>query len=137
MLDPMSIEVEKSELAEAIADRPYAYLLSPGRERPHVVQVVPTLVDGSMYVDEPGRSALSLAQDSPAVTLLYPPLFADGYSLIVDGTAHLNGGNLHIHVDHAVLHRRATETSAPSASGCGADCHRLEVDSSADSDSRP
>ena len=132
----MSIEVKKSELAQAIADRPYAYLLSPGRDRPHVVQVVPALVDGVMHIDGPGRSALSLAQDSPAVTVLYPPPAADGYSLIVDGTAHVSGDILHISVDHAVLHRRATETSQPSATGCGADCHRIEIGASADSDSR-
>ena len=127
MLGPMSIEVKKSELAQAIADRPYAYLLSPGRERPHVVQVLPAIVDGVMHVDGPGRSAMSLAQTFPQVTILYPPIFADGYSLIVDGTAHVSGDNLHISVDHAVLHRRATETSEPSASGCGADCNPVST----------
>ncbi len=132
----MSIEVKQSELAQAIADRLYAYLLSPGRERPHVVQVVPALVDGVMHVNGPGRSALALAEDLPAVTLLYPPPFADGYSLIVDGTAHISGDDLHISVDHAVLHRRATQTSVPSATGCGADCHRVEVDPCGDSKSR-
>ncbi|MGC1209229.1 MAG: hypothetical protein WA880_14870, partial [Ornithinimicrobium sp.] len=109
----MSIKVEKSELADAIAGRPYAYLLSPGRDRPHVVQVVPTLADGVMFADAPGRSAVTLAQSHPSVTLLYPPDAADGYSLIVDGTAHAHGDDLHISVDHAVLHRRATATSEP------------------------
>lgn len=128
MLGAMSIKVEESELADVIARRPYAYLLSPGRDRPHVVQVIPRLIEGAMYVDGPGRSALELAENSPAVTLLYPPDAADGYSLIVDGTAHAHGDDLHVTVDHAVLHRRATATSEPSATGCGADCHPVEID---------
>ena len=123
----MSIKVDESELAEAISGRPYAYLLSPGRERPHVVQVVPTLSDGVMYVDVPGRSAVTLAETNPSVTLLYPPDAADGYSLIIDGTAHAQGEDLHVAVDHAVLHRRATDTSEPSTTGCGADCHPVDI----------
>ncbi|MGB3827375.1 MAG: hypothetical protein WA962_01240 [Ornithinimicrobium sp.] len=123
----MSIKVEETELADAIANRPYAYLLSPGRDRPHVVQVVPTLADGVIFLEGPGRSAVTLARSSPSVTLLYPPDAAEGYSLIVDGTAHLHGEDLHIAVDHAVLHRRATATSAPSVTGCGADCHPVDL----------
>ncbi|MGB3859536.1 MAG: hypothetical protein WBG89_03770 [Ornithinimicrobium sp.] len=123
----MSIKVEESELADAIKGRPYAYLLSPGRKRPHVVQVVPALTGGVMYVDRPGRSAVTLAETSPHVTLLYPPDAAEGYSLIIDGTAHAHGEDLHVAVDHAVLHRRATATSAPSATGCGADCHPVDL----------
>lgn len=127
MLGAMSIKVDRSELAEAIAPRPYAYLLSPGRDRPHVVQVIPSLIEGVIHIDGPGRSALTLAETSPAVTLLYPPDAPDDYSLIIDGTAHAQGDNLHVTVDHAVLHRRATATSKPSPTGCGADCHPLEV----------
>ncbi len=123
----MSIKVSPSELGERIAQRPYAYLLSPGRERPHVVQVVPSLADGVLYVDTPGRSAVTLAESNPSVTLVYPPPSADGYSLIVDGTAHAHGDDLYIAVDHAVLHRRATENSEPSATGCGADCHPVDI----------
>ncbi|MGB3762088.1 MAG: hypothetical protein WA966_02625 [Ornithinimicrobium sp.] len=123
----MSIKVEKSELADAIKGRPYAYLLSPGRERPHVVQVVPALADGVMYIDGPGRSAVGLAATYPSITLLYPPDEAEGYSLIVDGTAHPHGDDLHVCVDHAVLHRRATDTSEPSPTGCGADCHPVDI----------
>ncbi|MGB3184453.1 MAG: hypothetical protein WBG36_06525 [Ornithinimicrobium sp.] len=124
----MSIKVEPSQLGQAITGRPYAYLLSPGRERPHVVQVTPMLADGVLYADSPGRSAVALAQSHPHVTLLYPPDVADGYSLIVDGTAHAHGDDLHISVDHAVLHRRATADSPPSVTGCGADCQPLDTD---------
>ncbi len=123
----MSTKVEKSELADAIAGRPYAYLLSPGHDRPHVVQVVPTWADGVMYVDAPGRSAVTLAASFPSVTLLYPPDAADGYSLIVDGIAHAHGDDLHVSVDHAVLHRRATATSEASVTGCGADCKPVDI----------
>ncbi len=128
MLVDMSIKVERSQLQQAITGRPYAYLLSSGRERPHVVQITPALADGVLYADSPGRSAVTLAQSHPHVTLLYPPDVPDGYSLIVDGTARVNGQNLHISVDHAVLHRRATAGSPPSVTGCGADCHPISTD---------
>lgn len=127
MLVDMSIEVELSALQQSIAGRPLAYLLSPGRERPHVVQVVPTLAEGVLHVDSPGRSAAALAQSHPQVTLLYPPQSPDGHSLIIDGTAHLHEESLHIRVDHAVLHRRATADSPPSVTGCGADCHPVDT----------
>lgn len=127
MLRVMSIAVDPAELGEAMAVRPCAYLLSPGRGRPHVVQVVPTLTGEMIHVDAPGRSAVALARDHPQVTLLLPPAAADGHSLIVDGTAHARGDALHIKVEHAVLHRRATADSPPSVTGCGADCQPVEI----------
>jgi hypothetical protein len=128
MLGDMSMPVSAAELGEAIRARPLAYLLSPGSERPHVVQVVPELVDDVLHCEAPGRSAIALAQSHPAVSLLLPPAHPDGHCLIIDGVAHAHGDALHVKVDHAVLHRRATAESSPSATGCGADCHPVSVD---------
>ncbi|GAA4287576.1 hypothetical protein [Georgenia daeguensis] len=124
----MSIKVDLGELGPAMAKHDFAYLLSPGRERPHVVAVVPRLVDGALVVDSPGRSATALAAEHPAVTLVFPPRRAGGYSLIVDGEASVpgvDGGDpagearqtLSVRPGHAVLHRPAPGTSAPSPAG--------------------
>ncbi|PFG41100.1 hypothetical protein ATJ97_3648 [Georgenia soli] len=134
----MSIKVDLAGLGAAMAEHDFAYLLSPGRERPHVVAVVPRLVDGTLVVDAPGRSATELAAEHPAVTLVFPPRQAGGYTLIVDGDASVpsteparDGGGgasgLSVRPGHAVLHRPATPTSEPSPTGCGSDCRPLDV----------
>ena len=134
----MSIKVDLGELGAAVAQHDFAYLLSPGRERPHVLAVVPRLVDGALVIDSPGRSATVLAAEHPAVTLVFPPRRAGGYSLIVDGEASVAGAGgtapaaadgrpaLSVRPDHAVLHRPATATSEPSPTGCEGDCKPLE-----------
>lgn len=129
----MSIKVDIAGLGDAMAGHDFAYLLSPGRERPHVVAVVPRLVGGELVLDSPGRSALTLAADHPAVTLLFPPRQAGGYSLIVDGDATGTtvvdagaGTALTVVPSHAVLHRPAGPTSEPSPTGCASDCRPLD-----------
>jgi hypothetical protein len=133
----MSIKVDLGELGAALAEHDYAYLLSPGRARPHVLAVVPRLVDGALVIDSPGRSATALAAEHPAVTLVFPPRRAGGYSLIVDGDASVPGVGgtgraasgartaLSVRPEHAVLHRPATGTSKPSPTGCEGDCEPL------------
>lgn len=135
----MSIEVDLAALGTAMAEHDFAYLLSPGRERPHVVAVVPRLVDGVLVVDSPGRSATALAAEHPAVTLVFPPRRAGGYSLIVDGDASIPRGGtapgaasspaLSVRPGHAVLHRPATPPSRPSPTGCESDGTPLDRDS--------
>lgn len=133
----MSIKVHLGELGAAMAEHDFAYLLSPGRERPHVLAVVPRLVDGALVIDSPGRSAAALAAEHPAVTLVFPPRRAGGYSLIVDGDASVPGGGtgraapdaptaLTVRPGHAVLHRPATGSSEPSPTGCDGDCKPLD-----------
>jgi len=74
------------------------------------------------------------------VTLCYPPLDHDGYSLIVDGIAAPLDGDLPPGVDPvpdgkvllrfepsgAVLHRSAAPGFANSATGCANDCLPVE-----------
>ncbi|TRW46111.1 pyridoxamine 5'-phosphate oxidase family protein [Georgenia yuyongxinii] len=115
----MSIKVEIAQLGHAMAEHDFAYLLSPGRERPHVVALVPRLVGGALVLDSPGRSALTLAASHPAVTLVFPPRAASGYTLIVDGVAELPEGEpgdgagygLTVTPSSAILHRPAVRSS--------------------------
>ncbi len=53
-----------------------------------------------------GRSRTN-AQARSAVTLVWPPLETDGYSLIVDGDASIDGETVVIRPTGAVLHRPA------------------------------
>jgi hypothetical protein len=76
---------------------------------------------------EAGKRSAANATARPSVSLLFPPLAAGGYSLIVDGTALVvaseNGARVLVTPTKAVLHRPA-ESPDPAAS-CGADCVSL------------
>lgn len=124
----MSILVDLSELAGAVARHPTAYLLVAGDERPHVGEVKVEVRDGVILVLRPGRTARRVLADRPLVTLLLPPYEPDGYSLVVDGSAEVvddQGGHVRISPSHAVLHRRPRPDSPPSATGCEGDCRPL------------
>lgn len=121
----MSIVVDLAELAEAMGRHSTAYLLLSGDERPHVGEVDPQFVDGVVVVPRPGRTARRVIGGRPAVSLLFPPHEAEGYSLVVDGHAELAGEELHVIPSSAVLHRRPRADSAPSPTGCEGDCKPL------------
>lgn len=121
----MSILVDLSELDGAVAKHPTAYLLVDGGERPHVGEVEVEVVDGTLRVPRPGRTARQVVPAQPLVTLLLPPFEREGYSLVIDGSAELAEDHLVITPSHAVLHRRPRPGSPPSATGCEGDCQPL------------
>lgn len=125
MMGGMSILVDLSALAEAVAKHPTAYLLVTGDERPHVGEVEVEVRNGLLVVAAPGRTASRVVPDRPAVSVLLPPAEPDGYSLVVDGRAAVVDGELHVTPSHAVLHRRPRAGSPPSATGCEGDCRPL------------
>ncbi len=115
-------------LAETVAGFAVAYLLTVGgRPRPHVGAVTTTVVDGVVQVRGVGRTGLRDVAGDDAVTLLWAPSPADGYSLIVDGTATVVGDRLDVVPGRAVLHRPAPAPQ-PSGSACASDCVELPVD---------
>lgn len=120
----MSIPVAVTDLADAMQQRPYAYLLTVSDDgRPHAVAVVPALVDGTLSM-EVGRRTASNAEARPdAVSLVWPPTVPGEYSLIADGHARADGDRLFITPSKAVLHRPAPASSEPaSPDSCGSDC---------------
>lgn len=123
----MSIPVDVGELAGALRDFGAGYLLTvsePGRVK--AVSVEPELVDGALVVHGPGRGSSTNIAGNPAVTLLFPPPEPRGYTLLVDGTAEVDGDDVRVVPGHAVLHRPADHADgppAPGASSCGHDCH--------------
>lgn len=124
----MSIKVETGSIAETMAGFAFAYLLTLGTApRPHVVAVGVASAGGSLRVSEVGRSSRRNIGDNDAVTLLWPPREAGGYSLIVDGTASVQGDEVVVVPERAVLHRPAPDAPAPSDGSCAADCVEIPL----------
>lgn len=120
----MSVKVDLGELAAALDDFSFAYLITVGDDfRAHTIAVQPVLVDGVFDVGAAGTTTARNAGQHDAVTLVWPPREAGGYSLIVDGTAAVDG-SLTVTPTRAVLHRRAESPAGPT--GCPHDCVPLE-----------
>jgi len=103
----MSIIVGIPELAAAVAQRPWGYLLTVGPDlRVHALAVVASY-EGGRFEITAGRSTCSNATERPDVTMLFPPLDEGGMSLIVDGTAEVEGATVRVTPTGAVLHRAA------------------------------
>ncbi|BCZ21074.1 hypothetical protein MYSE111917_18620 [Mycobacterium senriense] len=119
-------KVDLKALADALADYPYAYLITvDDGYRVHTVTVEPQLREATLDVGLiGGRTRNNLAQRAD-VTLLWPPAEPGGYSLIVDGTAEVTEAGaetarLTVVPTRALLHRDADSPDA--AKGCLHDC---------------
>ncbi|MDX2378926.1 MAG: pyridoxamine 5'-phosphate oxidase family protein [Acidimicrobiia bacterium] len=118
----MSIPVAIPDLAGALDGYGWAYLLTVKDDlRPHTVAVTPTWSRDALVMEVGRGSAVNAAARS-SITLCYPPLESDGYSLIVDGQATVDGSLITFTPSTAVLHRPAPAGFEGSASGCGNDC---------------
>ena len=103
----MSIRVALEDLSTEIAGRGFAYLLTAADDgRPHAVALVPAVVDGTLRFDA-GRGTCANARARPAVAVVFPPSADDAFSLVVDGTARVDGGTIVVVATSAVRHRPA------------------------------
>ncbi|MFZ4810967.1 MAG: pyridoxamine 5'-phosphate oxidase family protein [Ilumatobacteraceae bacterium] len=103
----MSIRVAIEELEQALAEYPWGYVLTVSDDgRAHVLAVPTHYVDG-VLVAPIGRSTTVNVSERPDVSMLFPPASGTGYSLIVDGTATIVDGDLHLDPVTAVRHRPA------------------------------
>jgi hypothetical protein len=122
----MSVKVDLDQLADALADFTFAYLITVGDDyRAHTVAVQPELVDGVLDVGAIGKSTRGNAGAHPDVTVVWPPREPGGYTLIVDGRGQPTDDGLKVVPGRAVLHRPATEGAATTP-GCLHDCVPLE-----------
>lgn len=101
------------ELAAAAADHgPAAYVLTVGDDgRPRVIHVAVDVAADGTITAVVGRGAAANAVARPDVCVLWPPA-TDGYSLIADGAAIVEGEpgpetRITIRVTSAVRHRPA------------------------------
>lgn len=109
----MSVAVELAELVSiAAAHGPAAYVLTTGEDyRPRVIHVAVDVAADGTITAAVGRGAAANAAARPNVCVLWPPA-ADGYSLIADGAATVEGEpgpetRITIRVTSAVRHRPA------------------------------
>lgn len=106
----MSIPVDLADLEQVAASHPFAYVLTVGDGlRPHLVAVRPRFDGPGELVAEVGRTTLANVAARPDITLVWPPVTPDGYSLVVDARAHAGtaDGTIAISAVGAVLHRPA------------------------------
>jgi hypothetical protein len=123
----MSVKVDLDQLAEALADFTFAYLVTVDDGfRAHAVAVEPVLADGVFDVGTIGNSTRRNLAQHDSVTLVWPPREPGGYTLIVDGRGEPTDAALRVVPGGAVLHRRAAP-GAVTKSGCKDDCMRLEA----------
>ena len=109
----MSLAVEPTDLAVVAQQHgPAAYVLTTGADgRPRVIHVAVDVADDGTVSAVVGRSAAVNAVDRPNVCVLWPAA-PDGFSLIADGTATVDGEPcpgtpITVAVTSAVRHRPA------------------------------
>jgi hypothetical protein len=123
----MSLKVELAELEKTLEPYGLAYLVTVGDgNRVHVLAVTPVLTDEGLVVGGVGRHSQANAAERPDVTLVWPPASADGFSLLVDGTARVDGETITVAPAKATLHR-----PAPGRDGlrAGSDCVAVPLES--------
>jgi hypothetical protein len=121
-------KVDLERLAAALADFPFGYLITvDDGYRAHTVTVEPVLRGAVLEVGLVGGGTRRNLVHRSAVTLLWPPSEAGGYSLIVDGRAEISDANddtarLAVVPTRALLHREAEGDSPAAAKGSLHDC---------------
>ena len=118
----MSKPVDMQVLAKTVADYGFAYLITiADGDRIHTSPVQPTLEGEALFVPAPSSRVQKNTGQRPKVSLVWPPREPDGYSLIVDGTAQLEGDTLRVIPSRAILHRPEI-IAPPGGDSCVADC---------------
>ena len=117
----MSVKVELADLrAVAQQQMPFAYLMTVSDDAAaHAVAINPRIDDDVIRCDA-GRHSCANATARPNVSLLWPPADPADYSLIVDGTATVDGSVVRIRATRAVRHRPAP--------GGGSDCETVPLE---------
>lgn len=123
----MSVKVDLDQLAGALADYSFAYLVTVDNGyHAHTVAVEPVFSDGVLDVGSVGGSTRRNVIAHGDVTLVWPPSDRGGYSLIVDGRGLPGNDALTVVPNRAVLHRKA-QPGVATKPGCKDDCHPLET----------
>ena len=103
----MSIAVPLESLPDELSRRGFGYLLTTGDDgRPHAVALVPEVGEGTLRFRAGGRTCAN-ASARAAVSIIFPPIDGDGFSLLVDGDAVVEGDVVVLAPTWAVRHRPA------------------------------
>lgn len=106
----MSVVVPIDELLAEVGEWGFGYLVTVSDDgRPHLVALVPTVGAGALRFEAGGRRACRHSAARPAVTVVFPPRRDrdDGFSLVVDGEAAVDGDDVVVTPTSAVRHRPA------------------------------
>ena len=117
----VSVSVSLERLRDEVAHygaHPFILTVSDAG-RPHAVAAT-VAWEGDDLVGGCGRSTAANATARPEISLLWPPLEAEGYSLIVDGVAEVDDQQIRLRPTKAVLHRSAPSPDPLKA--CSSDC---------------
>lgn len=116
----MSVKVELGALAGKLAEYDVAYLVTVSDEaRAHILSVWPEATEDGIVVEGVGRHTQANAAAHPDVTLVFPPTTRGDYTLLVDGTATVDGTSVTVTPTKAILHRPA---AGPDGRRVGSDC---------------
>jgi hypothetical protein len=115
----MSIAVSLDQLRDEISSRgDAAFAVTVGEGGPHVVSLR-VAWDGDALVGAAGNRTAANVASRAAITLLWPSARFEEFSLLVDGTATVDGERLRVSPERAVLHRSAE------AAGDGPSCVKV------------
>lgn len=116
----MSIPVDLATIPEQLERFATAYLLTTSGEKVKAVAAAPVLEGGRLRVSGPGRGSLANAAAHADVTLMWPPTGRTepaGFTLLVDGTAAIDGEDVLVTPSWAVLHRPVGSDHGPAVPG--------------------
>jgi len=114
---PVALDRLRAEVAR-YGEHPFILTVS-NDGRPHAVAATMAW-DGDELIGGCGRSTAAFATARPDISLLWPPIEPEGYSLIVDGTAKVEDQQVRVRPERAVLHRSAP--SPDPLKSCSSDC---------------
>lgn len=105
----MSIAVDLADLPAAIAEQiGWCYLVTVSDEgQARVLAVAPEVSADGALTFEVGKGTAGNVAARPAITVVYPPAVATAMSLIVDGSATVEGTTVRLIPTWAVMHRSA------------------------------
>ncbi len=101
----MSIPVDLADLPATLADFDRGYLLTTTDGLVKAVSVRAVPQDGALVVAAPGAGSLRNVAANASVTLLFAPSEGSGLTLLVDGTAVVEGDDVRVTPGHAILHK--------------------------------
>lgn len=105
----MSIGVTIERLMDEVGQWGFGYLLTVSDDsRPHLVALRPLVSGDVLRFDAGGGRACRNAVARPHVSIVFPPgEHSNGFSLVVDGEATVDGDFVDVRPTSAVLHRPA------------------------------
>jgi hypothetical protein len=103
----MSIAVPLDELGVRLDEYPWGYLVTVRDDGRAQTLAVPTQYVDGLLVASIGAGTAANVTARPNVTMAFPGVDGEAYSLIVDGDARAYGDHVEVTPTWAVLHRPA------------------------------